>query len=78
MTRTRIPPPPQAQRNRPAPTWLTSTQAANYLGISREMLLRLGADGPRFTRIGKRRDRRYRLSDLDRFIEQSQASPAQP
>lgn len=51
---------------------LTTPQAADYLGVSRAFLERDRWAGPRipFVKLGSR-SIRYRLPDLDAYIEQS-------
>lgn len=54
--------------------YLTAEEAARYLGLSSSYLakLRMGGNavlGPRFIRIGPRAVR-YRLADLDRWMDQ--------
>ena len=54
-------------------TTLSSTEAAEYLGVSRSTLVRMEDDGegPRVYRFGAGGHRRYRRDDLDDFLEQS-------
>jgi len=51
--------------------WLTSTQTATMLGITRQTLLDWWTKwrkGPPFIRPGVRGDRRYRLEDVEAFL----------
>ena len=51
--------------------WLTSTQTATMLGITRQTLLDWWTKwkkGPPFIRPGVRGDRRYRLEDAEAFL----------
>lgn len=53
---------------------LSTPQAAHYLGLSKFTLevWRSRGDGPRYLKLG--RSVRYRVEDLDAFIEQSARS----
>jgi hypothetical protein len=48
--------------------WAGAAQAARMLGISVKMLKNLDPAELPFMRVGSRGDRRYRLTDIDRYI----------
>ena len=52
--------------------WLTTQEAANYLGHSRRSLekWRLAGSGPRFSRAPGHRSVRYSRADLDDWMAQ--------
>ena len=57
--------------SRDGTVWLTSTQTATMLGITRQTLLDWWTKwkkGPPFIRPGVRGDRRYRLEDVEAFL----------
>ena len=62
----------------PAPATLETRDAANYLGVTASFLRakRLGTGGPAFVRFG--RSIRYRIRDLDKWLEKHVVRPAAP
>ena len=56
--------------------FLTEAEAAEYLRVSRSYLrkARCYGGGPRYVRIGKRAIR-YRIEDLDAWIDQNTVNP---
>lgn len=55
--------------NTPAQQFLTTPQAAEYIGLHKSTLdtWRCRGEGPRFVKLG--RAVRYRIKDLDAYIE---------
>jgi excisionase family DNA binding protein len=55
---------------------LTTKQAANYLGVSMSVLGHWRSDrrGPRYVQVGS--SVRYRLADLDAWIQANTVNPA--
>lgn len=66
---------------KPSPTYhiglLTAKQAARYLSISTKWLAnqRWQGTGPKFLRVGGAI--RYRVSDLEKFLEEAVVQPAE-
>jgi excisionase family DNA binding protein len=50
-------------------SWLTAVEAAELLGIHVNTLKRLPPEDLPFFRVTTRGDRRYRLTDIDDYIE---------
>lgn len=58
----------RALSSSPPPRFLSTKQAASYLGVSRQLLeaLRQSGEGPRYTKL--QRIVRYAIDDLDQWM----------
>lgn len=68
-------PPTQCAPQAPASEWLSTTEAARYLGIKVSTLRNLihAGDGPEYRKFG--RLNRFRIADLDRYIQERLTEP---
>lgn len=74
-----VPVKPTAAAGRPHPAargvhgldWLSTTDAARWLGVHPNTLKRMCEDGtaPPHQRVGRRRDRRFRVTDLEQYLK---------
>ncbi len=65
-----------AERGVSAMDWLGLTEAARWVGVSPNTLRRWCDEGtaPPHQRVGARGDRRFRVNELERFVQARQAA----